>query len=168
MACLRMAKAAPCWLLCRLWSIKVPASLDRLANEYALRDELAAEWALRPLELVREGGRTILLLEDPGGEPLSLLLGDTMAVPAFLRMAIGIAAAVGKAHQRGIIHKDIKPANIWVNRANGQVRLTGFGIASRAIARAAIPRPARGYRRHLRLHGTRADRPDESVDRFAQ
>ena len=41
--------------------------LDRLANEYELKDELASAWALRPLELVRERDRTILLLENPGG-----------------------------------------------------------------------------------------------------
>jgi hypothetical protein len=48
----------------------LPATLERLAHEYALRDELDAAWAARPLALVREGGRTALLLEDPGGEPL--------------------------------------------------------------------------------------------------
>src|SRR6516164_2780146 len=46
-----------------------PASLDRLAHEYGLRDELDRAWAARPLRLVREYGRTILLLEDAGGEP---------------------------------------------------------------------------------------------------
>src|SRR5271170_3370401 len=49
----------------------------------------------------------------------------------FLRLALGIATALGKAHQRALVHKDIKPANIFVNTASGNVRLTGFGIASR-------------------------------------
>src|SRR5690242_7950918 len=47
-----------------------PASLDRLAHEYGLKDELDAAWAVRPLELVRERGLTMLVLEDPGSEPL--------------------------------------------------------------------------------------------------
>ena len=34
-----------------------PASLDRLAHEYALKDELEGAWALRPLDLAREDGR---------------------------------------------------------------------------------------------------------------
>jgi serine/threonine protein kinase len=38
---------------------------------------------------------------------------------------------LGKLHRQGLIHKDIKPANILVNSATSAIRLTGFGIASR-------------------------------------
>ena len=118
-----------------------PAVLDRLAHEYELRDELDGAWAARPLELAREGGRTALLLEDPGGEPLERLMGAPMEAGAFLRLAIGMAAALGKAHQRGLVHKDVKPANILVNCADGQARLTGFGIASRLPRERQAPEP---------------------------
>jgi hypothetical protein len=47
-----------------------PTSLDRLAHEYGLRDELEGAWAVRPLELGRARGRTMLVLEDPGGAPV--------------------------------------------------------------------------------------------------
>ncbi|MGF6856918.1 trifunctional serine/threonine-protein kinase/ATP-binding protein/sensor histidine kinase [Paraburkholderia sp. CI3] len=105
--------------------------LERLAHEFGLKDELDGGWAVRPLELVREGGRTLLVLEDPGGEPLAQLLGAPMEVGRVVRLAVGIAAALGKLHQRGLVHKDLKPAHILVNCADGQARLTGFGIASR-------------------------------------
>ena len=59
----------------------------------------------------------------------------------FLRLAIGIVAALGKAHQRGLVHKDIKPANILVNCAGGRTRLTGFGIASRLPRERQAPEP---------------------------
>ena len=60
----------------------------------------------------------------------------------FLRLAVGVAAAIGKVHQRGLIHKDIKPANILVNRAGGEeLRLTGFGIASRLPRERQPPDP---------------------------
>ena len=108
-----------------------PASLDRLTHEYELKDELDGAWAARPSELVRENGRTMLVFEDVGGEPLARLLGAPMEAPGFLPLAIGIAGALGKAHQRGLLHRDLKPAHILVNRADGQVRLTGFGVASR-------------------------------------
>jgi PAS domain S-box-containing protein len=108
-----------------------PAALDRLIHEYSFRNELDSSWSVRPLELNRERGQTVLVLEDCGGELLGRLLGPPMEVERFLRLAIGIAAVVGKAHQHGLIHKDIKPANILVDTASGDVRLTGFGIASR-------------------------------------
>ena len=108
-----------------------PSCLDRLAHEYGLKDELDGVWAVRPLEFLRDGGRAMLVLEDPGGEPLDRLLGTPMELECFLRLAIGIATALSKVHERALVHKDIKPANILVNEATGEVRLTGFGIASR-------------------------------------
>jgi serine/threonine protein kinase len=97
-----------------------PAILERFAHEYGLRDELDGAWAVRPLELLREHGRSLLVLEDLGGEPLDRLLDAPMEVGSFLRLAIGISTALRKVHQRGLVHKDIKPANILVNcAANG-------------------------------------------------
>src|SRR6266702_7525748 len=52
-----------------------PASLQRLEHEYALRAVLDPAWAVRPLALVQDQGRPVLVLADPGGEPLSRLLG---------------------------------------------------------------------------------------------
>ena len=63
----------------------------------------------------------MLILEDTGGEPLDRLLGQPMELNRFLRFAAGTAAALGKLHQRGLIHKDIKPANILVDSASGAV-----------------------------------------------
>src|SRR6516162_8452808 len=116
------------------------SSLDRLTHEYQLKDELDGAWAARPLELVRDAGQNTLVLEDAGGEPLTRLLGAPMEVGRFLRLAIGTTVAVGKLHQRGLVHKDIKPANTLVNDT-GEVRLTGFGIASRLVRERQSPHP---------------------------
>ena len=72
---------------------------------------------------------------------LSQLIGTPIAVERFLRLAIGIAAAVVKMHQHGLVHKDIKPANVLVDRTDGAVRLTGFGIASRLPRERQPPGP---------------------------
>jgi PAS domain S-box-containing protein len=117
------------------------SGLDLFAHEYALKDELEGAWALRPLDLTREDGRTVLVLQDVGGEPLEGLLGAAMEVGRFLHFAIGITAAVGKLHQRGFVHKDIRPANILVNCADGRVRLTGFGLASQRPRERQAPEP---------------------------
>jgi PAS domain S-box-containing protein len=118
-----------------------PAILRRLAHEYELKDELDGAWAVRPLELVRDRGRIMLVLEDTGSEPLDRLLGPPMEVRSFLRFAIAVAAALSQVHQRGLVHKDIKPANILVNGTTGEVKLTGFGIASRLPRERQVPAP---------------------------
>jgi PAS domain S-box-containing protein len=115
--------------------------LDYVAHELELKDDLDREWAVRPLEVRREYGRTILVLEDPGGEPLARRLGKPMGMAEFLPLAIGIAKAVGKVHQHGLVHKDLKPANIFVDCADGQARLKGFGIASRLPRERQAPAP---------------------------
>ncbi|MDL2406855.1 AAA family ATPase [Rhizobium calliandrae] len=117
------------------------SSLERLTREYELRDELDGAWVARPLDLVRDAGRTLLVLEDAGGEPLDRLLGAPMETALFLRVATAVAAALGGVHQHGLVHKDIKPANILFNEATGEVRLTGFGIALRFARERQSPHP---------------------------
>jgi PAS domain S-box-containing protein len=108
-------------------------SLRRLEHEYSLAADLDPAWAARPLDLTRYEGRTVLIFQDPGGEPLDQLLernkGQPLDLTRFLRIAIGLAKALGQVHRQGLIHKDIKPANVLVDD-DGNVWLTGFGIAS--------------------------------------
>jgi PAS domain S-box-containing protein len=125
-----------------------PQALKRLEHEYSLAAELDADWAARPLALTRHEGRTILVLKDPGGEPLDQVLqrelsgnqGQPFDLTRVLRIAIGLATALGQVHRRGLIHKDIKPANVLVDDA-GKVWLTGFVIASRVPNERQAPIP---------------------------
>src|SRR5262245_14103446 len=64
-----------------------------------------------------------------------------MEVGRFLQLATAITVAVGKLHGRRLVHKDIKPDNILVSEATGEVRLTGFGIASRLVRERQMPHP---------------------------
>jgi predicted ATPase/signal transduction histidine kinase len=115
--------------------------LDRLTNEFGLKDELDKAWAARPLELVRDGDRAMLVLEDPGGEPLDRLLGRPLEPAQFFRITIPLVVALRRAHERGLIHKDIKPANVLVDLAGGGAWLTGFAIASRLTREPRLPEP---------------------------
>jgi hypothetical protein len=49
--------------------------VERLEHEYALKCELEADWAARPVALTHSNGSIALVLEDPGGAPLDRLLG---------------------------------------------------------------------------------------------
>src|SRR6202166_4765484 len=73
-----------------------PQSLRWLEHEYSLAAELDPAWAARPLALSRHEGRTILVLKDPGGKPLDLVLerdqGQPPDLTRVLRVAIGLAA----------------------------------------------------------------------------
>jgi PAS domain S-box-containing protein len=118
-----------------------PAAADRLAHEYGLRAELDPTWAALPLALYEQDGRPVLVLQDPGGESLEGLVGGPMETSRFLRLGIGIASALAKAHGQGLVHKDIKPVNLLVNCTDGGSRLTGFGIASRLPRERHEPEP---------------------------
>src|SRR5580658_967469 len=112
----------------------LPQSLRRLEHEYSLAAELEPAWAAKPLALTLHDGRTILVLADPGGEPLDRVLeldrNQPLDMARLLPIAINLAMALGHVHQRGLIHKDVKPENVLVDHASN-VWLTGFGIASR-------------------------------------
>ena len=136
---------------------------DRLAHEYALKDELDGAWAVRPLELTNDGARPVLVLDDTGGEALHRLLGAPMDVGGFLRLAIGITTALGKLHQRGLVHKDIKAGQHPGQRHDrrGEAHRVWYRLAP--LARTTGGRASRDARGHTCLHGARADRLDESL-----
>jgi len=72
-----------------------------------------------------------IVMELVDGEPLSVLLArdGPMRPEAAARLAAEVAEALYHAHQQGIVHRDVKPANILVERATGRARLIDFGIA---------------------------------------
>jgi len=77
--------------------------------------------------------RMYLVLEFVDGFSLSTLLKKKSSVPADCVAAIGAAVARGlaHAHKRGIVHRDMRPANILVSRS-GEVKVFDFGIAQRS------------------------------------
>src|SRR5229473_3923698 len=129
-------------LLCPASTRPAVETLRKLEHQYSLRDQLDSAWAVRPLTLVQHRGNPALVLEDPGGETLDRLLAAPMEVKQFLRLAVGLATALTGLHKSGLIHKDLKPANVLVAPATGEVRLMGFGIASPLARERQAPEPA--------------------------
>ena len=137
-------------------------TLKRLEHECSLRDELDPEWAVRPIGLTHHWDRSVLVLQDPGGEPLEQFLGlvrnpgphslrealqaedaggQPMELGRFLRLAMNLAAGLDKLHRRGLMHKDIKPAHILVDLETNKVWFTGFGISSRLASERQAAEP---------------------------
>jgi PAS domain S-box-containing protein len=137
-----------------------PEILKRLEHEYSLREELDPTWIARPMAMAHHWNRPVLVLEDPGGSPLDQLLGQPLEMAFALRLAVSASRAIAHLHQRDIIHKDIKPANVLVNPATGRCWLTGFGIASR------VPRERRAPEAPEFLEGTLAYMAPEQTGRM--
>jgi PAS domain S-box-containing protein len=122
---------SPVLVLAPLAEYPAPEILKWLEHAYSLREELDPRWAARPIGIARHWDRSVLVLEDPGGVPLDQSLSQPLDLAVWLRVAIGLSTAIGHLHQRGIIHKDIKPANVLINPITGQCWLTGLLVASR-------------------------------------
>jgi PAS domain S-box-containing protein len=118
-----------------------PESLKLLEHAYSFREELDRAWAARPIAITRHWNRTVLMMEDPGGVPLDQLLGQRLDIKLSLSLAINLSNGIGHLHQRGIVHKDIKPAHILVDCDTGQSWLRGFGVASRLKRERQAPEP---------------------------
>jgi serine/threonine-protein kinase len=82
-----------------------------------------------------------IVMELVEGEDLATVIRRTGALPprAAARLVAQAARAVAAAHDRGFVHRDIKPGNILVTR-EGRVKVTDFGIA-RALSESALTLP---------------------------
>ena len=117
-------------------------TLKKLEHEYSLKNELDSAWAARPIAVTEHLGQTAIVLEDPGGKPVDLVLSGPLELSTSLRIAVGLATALNGLHKRGLIHKDVKPTNVLFDSATGEVQLIGFGIASRLPRERQVLKPA--------------------------
>ncbi len=88
-----------------------------------------------------------------------------MDIERFLRLAIEIARALNKVHQRGLCLQGRETGAYTGKLRRRTIRFTGFGIAASGPG-ATHARAAWSSSRHAALHGARTDRVDEPLDRF--
>lgn len=79
------------------------------------------------------GGISYIAMEYVDGPTLKDLIGERgrMEQADAVHCALQVLAALSHAHQRGIVHRDVKPQNVMISR-NGQVKIGDFGIAGMA------------------------------------
>jgi serine/threonine-protein kinase len=84
------------------------------------------------------GGEPFIVMEHVRGTRLSELIHDLGVIPleTALHYAIQTVDAVAHAHQRGVIHGDLKSSNIMIG-SDGRVKVLDFGLAVRVEARSA-------------------------------
>ena len=113
---------------------------------------------------------------DPAGPYLVMALVDgedlttrlrrdgTLPPPDVARIGLDIARALGVAHQRGIVHRDVKPGNILLAR-DGRALITDFGIARLADdAEGSVPGTILGSVQYFSPEQARGDRTTPASD----
>jgi serine/threonine protein kinase/tetratricopeptide (TPR) repeat protein len=106
-----------------------PPALERMRREARVIGALNHPSICTLYELGEASGRVFLAMEFLEGEPLRARMArGAVGEAEFFEIAIQIAQALAEAHRQGIVHRDIKPDNLFVT-GSGQVKLTDFGLA---------------------------------------
>lgn len=114
------------------------AFVERFRAEARLGSQLAHPNVGTVHDFGEQEGQAFLVMELMAGEPLSTLIRDRAPLPhaEVTEILHQIALALQAAHDAGVVHRDVKPANIVVDEA-GYAKLTDFGIA-RALGEASL------------------------------
>lgn len=107
-----------------------PEQLARFRREFELTARLGSKGVINAYELIRYENSLMMVLEDIQGDSLSSLYKERpMRLPEFWRFAIKIVDCLALIHSEKVIHKDINPSNILLNKKTQKIKLIDFGIS---------------------------------------
>ena len=126
----------------------IPKNVEQLTHEYDMLTKLHSPHVVKAFELLPIQNSLLLVMEDPEAQTLSVLIEeDDLDLLSSLEIAIRISDAVGDIHHQHIIHKDLKPHNILVNKDKTEIKVIDFGIAtqlSREVLQTLNPEQVEG------------------------
>src|SRR6266513_2510053 len=104
--------------------------LRRFQQEAALAASLAHPHIVPVYDFGVRAGITFLIMPFVRGRTLEgMLARERPSLDVALRVAREIGAALDPAHERGVVHRDVKPSNILIDGDTGRALLTDFGVA---------------------------------------
>lgn len=114
-----------------------PQAKERFLREARTAAKLEHDHIIPIYSVGEANGTPFLAMPLLKGEPLDALIRRTagpLPVAVVVRIAREAAAGLAAAHERGLIHRDIKPGNIWLEAPTGRVKILDFGLAKAADA----------------------------------
>ena len=113
-----------------------PEYRERFRREAEVCRKLSHPNVVNLIDAGVSGGVSFIALEFVDGRTLKEIINESGRIEQgqAVRIVLQLLAALSHAHQRGVIHRDVKPQNIMVSR-NGQVKISDFGIAGLADSR---------------------------------
>jgi predicted ATPase/signal transduction histidine kinase/tRNA A-37 threonylcarbamoyl transferase component Bud32/DNA-binding Lrp family transcriptional regulator len=117
----------------KLLNIDYPTLKDiaKLKYEYDILKNLDIKGVIKAYNVEKYNNGFALILEYFDGISIDDLIKErSIELLDFLKIAVHITEALGDLHQHNIIHKDIKPQNILVNKQTHQVKIIDFSISS--------------------------------------
>ncbi len=114
---------------------------ERAAREARILSQLNHPALCQIYDLVEHEEAELLLIEYVEGRTLADFLDEHPSEESLLDVAEQILEGLGAAHSRGVVHRDLKPGNVMVDRG-GAAKILDFGIASRTGSE-DVSRPGR-------------------------
>jgi len=122
------------------WVADDPELRARFEREAAALARLEHPNIVRLYDVLEHRRQTILVMELVEGAGLDVLIADrTLDWKEARRICAPVASALAHAHARGVVHRDLTPANILVERTSGRVVVTDFGLARLARSSRSAP-----------------------------
>ena len=106
--------------------------LAEMRHEHEITQALEIDGVLMSEELVQCENGWVLILENTEGLPLRKLMDAArFDLLDSLKVAVSLIGILKEVHRQGILHKMINPFNIFLDPASGNIKLSGFGLATR-------------------------------------